>query len=95
MRRIFSCPWAQTFFGQTQKYRRILFEEIFTLCYNGQGGFTHSEVYQMPTYLRKFYLRQLQQIKKAEKEKIEKAKHKSSHYSIPPAFRKSLNKNKK
>jgi len=32
------------------------------LCYYGKGGFTHSEVYNMPRYLRSFYLKQIEKI---------------------------------
>jgi hypothetical protein len=32
------------------------------LCYYGKGGFSHNEVYNMPRYLRQFYLKQIEQI---------------------------------
>ena len=41
-------------------------QEIFHLIYNSNGGFTHDEVYNMPIYLRYFYLRML--IEQREKE---------------------------
>jgi len=34
-------------------------QEIFTIIYNSNGGFTHDEVYSMPVFLRYFYLRML------------------------------------
>ena len=48
-----------TFFGLTPEYKVILHREVFGLCYNGNGGFTHSEVYNMPIHLRHFYIKQL------------------------------------
>ena len=36
------------------------------MCYYSQGGFTHSEIYTMPVYLRKWYLRKLIETKKKE-----------------------------
>jgi len=32
------------------------------LCFYGKGGFTHDEVYNMPRYLRQFYLKQIEKI---------------------------------
>ena len=46
---------------------------IFSLCYYGQGGFTQSEAYTLPIHLRRFYLQQVIDAKKQEKENIEKA----------------------
>jgi len=40
-------------------------------------GFTHSEVYSMPVYLRKFYWNELLELKKAEKAEYEKQRKKS------------------
>ena len=50
--------------------------------YFGEGGFTHSDVYTMPTYLRNFYIKQLVKAKDAEKEHMEKA-NRSQSSSIP------------
>ena len=46
------------FFGLTPSHRPVIHEDIFTLCYYGKG-FTHAHVYDMPLYLRKFYLHQV------------------------------------
>jgi len=40
-------------------------------------GFTHSEVYEMPVYLRKFYIQKLIRAKKQEQEQIDKARKKT------------------
>jgi len=40
-------------------------------------GFTHSDVYTMPIYLRNFYYRQLSDTRKKENEDIKKANQKS------------------
>lgn len=53
-------------FGLPSNYRVILHEEIFNLCYYSQGGFTQSEVYQLPVHLRQFYLRKLTATKEKE-----------------------------
>jgi hypothetical protein len=44
------------------------------LCYYGQGGWTQSEVYKLPVYLRRFYLNSLSEAKKAEQEAMKTAK---------------------
>ena len=44
-------------------------------------GFTHSDVYTMPIYLRNFYYRQLLDTRKKENEEIKKANQKSKMIS--------------
>jgi len=46
------------------------------LIYFG-SGFTHSDVYNMPTFLRRFYFNKLSETKKKESEEIKKAQQKS------------------
>ena len=53
--------------------------------YYCEGGFIHSDVYDMPVYLRKFYYNKLVDAKKTEKEHMEKAQQKNkSKISRPP-----------
>ena len=40
------------------------------------AGFTHSDVYRMPVYLRKFYMRKLVDVKKKEQQEIDKIRNK-------------------
>ena len=47
------------FFGLAPDYKLGLHEEIFSLCYYGKGGFTWEEVYNLPIYLRRFYIQQV------------------------------------
>ena len=75
------------FFGLTPEYRNLLFTQIDDLVYHGGGGFKHEEVYNMPTWMRKFHLKKIQQFleEKYEKEKEEVNKHKSpSKYIMGP-----------
>jgi len=44
--------------------------------YYGEG-FTHSDVYTMPIYLRNFYYKQLVDTRKKENEEVKKANQKS------------------
>ena len=41
------------------------------------SGFTHSDVYNMPTFLRKFYYKKLSDTKKKESDEIKKVQQKS------------------
>jgi|TARA_R110002012_G_scaffold70325_1_gene181231 hypothetical protein len=52
-------------------------------------GFTHSDVYDMPIYLRNFYYKQLSDTRKKENDEMKKAnqKAKSSKPSMNPRFK--------
>ena len=50
-------------------------EGIFNLIYFAEGGFTFSDVYNMPIYLRRFYIDKLVAQKKKEQDNIDKAKN--------------------
>ena len=66
--------WRLTFFGLSPNDKPKIHEQIFQMCYYGEGGFTHSEVYGMPTYLRQFYYKKLVDSKQEEKKQIDKSK---------------------
>ena len=57
------------------------------LCYYGKGGFTHNEVYNMPKYLRTFYIKQIEKVITKQNEEREKAENhnqgKSQVFSPP------------
>lgn len=40
--------------------------------YHGKMGFTHTDLYNMPTYLRNYYYRKLVEVRKKENEDYEK-----------------------
>ena len=63
-------------------------DQIFDLVYYGKG-FTHSDVYGMPVYLRNFYYRKLSETREKENEEIKKAQQKSktSKPPINPRFK--------
>ena len=43
------------------------------LVYHGGGGFIHSEVYNMPTWMRKFHILKINEYNKEKNEEEEKA----------------------
>jgi hypothetical protein len=62
-----------TFFTLPTNYSLQLHEEIFFLVFGGGGGFTFSDVYNLPLHIRRLYVNNLMKIKKAEQEQISKA----------------------
>ena len=46
--------------------------------FHGGGGFKHSEVYNMPIWMRRFHIDQINQYHKKQNEEIEKAKGQSN-----------------
>jgi len=71
------------FFGLRPKDKLSLHSNIFSLIYHGNGGFTFSDIYDMPVYLRNFYFRKLIEIKDTEKEQLEKAKNPNKKQNRP------------
>ena len=78
----FKLDW--TFFGLTQKYRLHIQEACFDLVYYGKG-FTYTEVYNMPVYLRNFFIQKLNKIFKKRNE--EQKKQERSMRSKTPKMR--------
>ena len=48
-----------SFFGLQPKNKLDIHEEIFNLLHYAKGGFTFTEVYNLPITLRRFYLKRL------------------------------------
>tara|TARA_B100001564_G_C20188282_1_gene467240 strand:+ start:199 stop:417 length:219 start_codon:yes stop_codon:yes gene_type:complete len=46
---------------------------VHDLVYHGGGGFIHSEVYNMPTWLRRFHIQKINEHVKKENDEIDKA----------------------
>jgi hypothetical protein len=73
------------FFGLTPEDKPKLHEQVFQLMYYGQG-FTHSDVYEMPIYLRNFYYKQLIDTRKRENDEMKKAQKRNNPKVSKPAF---------
>ena len=63
-----------TFFGLTldiaPKARAALFTQIHEICFHGQGGYQWETIYNMPTWLRKFTFKKIQDFHDEENKKI-------------------------
>ena len=57
--RALNYQWVLAFFGLNLEYKNIVLEEVHTLCYHGNGGFTHNEVYNMPIRYRHYHLKKI------------------------------------
>jgi len=68
---------GSTFFTLPLNYQKLLYDEIFFLVFQGGGGFTFSDVYNLPIHIRRMYSNQLLEIKKKESEDINKVKNQS------------------
>ena len=66
------------FFGLKPIDRQRIHQECFDLIYHGNGGFTFSDVYNMPLWVRRFYISKIiefkQEEKKAHDKEMKKAK---------------------
>ena len=65
---VFQCQPSSFFLGAG--YRPVFLAEVHSLVYNGQGGYTHADVWTMPVPNRRFII---QSINKHVKEMDEKA----------------------
>ena len=59
------------------------------MIYFSQGAFTHSEVYTLPVYLRKFYYKTLSDQLQKENDAQKKASKGQSPRSSPPTYPKT------
>jgi hypothetical protein len=66
------------FFGLTPtsaKQHRIQFlTQIHEICFHGQGGYSWTEVYEMPLWLRKFVYQKIKEHYDKQAKQIEEAK---------------------
>ena len=46
--------------------------------YHGGGGFIHSEVYNMPIWMRRFHIQKISEFNKKQEEELKKIKGKSN-----------------
>lgn len=68
-----------TFFGLTSKHRQAIFTQVHEIVFHGKGGYSWSEVYNMPIWLRKFTFQSIQDYYNKRKEAEEAAYNKSTN----------------
>lgn len=77
------CHLASAFFGLTPTYKISLHKEIFSLAYHSQGAFDQQIVYNLPVYLRRFYLNELKLAKEEERKQMDKNQDSSPKSNLP------------
>jgi len=70
------------FFGLGVNYRPLIHKEIFQLVFYTKGSFPWLDVYNMPVFLRKFYLKEVEQAFIEKAKAIEDATRGSSSNGI-------------
>lgn len=64
---------APTFFGLTPEYKLEVHKNMLMVAHYSKGAFSVMELYEMPVYLRNFYMREFAVLKQKEVDEIEKA----------------------
>jgi hypothetical protein len=64
----------------------MLHEEIFSLIYYGEGGFNWSDVYDMPIWLRHFYIKSINKVLSEKAEATKKNQPTKSKVQRPGIF---------
>lgn len=72
---------APTFFGLTPEYKLEVHKAILMTAHYSKGAFSVIDLYQMPVYLRNFYIKEFGELKQREADEVKKA-------SRPPSRRK-------
>ncbi len=67
-------PSVFPFFGLTPEYKNVVHQQIHDLVYHGGGGFKHSEVYNMPIWMRQYHLKSIKDHLEEMHDKREKMK---------------------
>ena len=68
----------RTFFGYSRKDRPKLHDILFELVWAGEGRWDWNTVYNMPIFLRNFWIRKLNRIAELRKQQRDKQNRKSS-----------------
>lgn len=72
-----------TFFGLTSHYRTQIFEQIHEIVFNGQGGYSYNEVYNMPIWLRRFTYQKLVEEYDKRNEAVKKRQPQKNNSTTP------------
>lgn len=66
-----------TFFGLTSTDKVAIHKLLFSMAYHSNGAFDVDYLYNMPVYLRTFYMKQLEETKAEEAKAIKEAQRSS------------------
>jgi hypothetical protein len=80
--------------GLEPKDKSYLHDEVFTLSYYSEGGFTQDNVYNLPVSIRKYYINKLVEAKKKEKDQVDKVNTPSTDTN-PKVSKPNISNNRK
>lgn len=72
------------FFGLTPIYRQALFKQIHEIVFNSQGGYSWSEIYNMPIWLRNYTFNEIKEHFEAKAKAVNKASEKQTLDLLKP-----------
>jgi hypothetical protein len=64
---------ASTSFGLTPEYKFELHKAMLITSHYSKGAFSVIDLYQMPVYLRNFYMKEFGELKKKESAEVKKS----------------------
>jgi hypothetical protein len=77
-----------SFFGLQAEDKSKIHEELFAIIISSEGAFTYSDVYNLPVYLRKYYVKLLERWLERKKSEVGKIGKKTTPSTIQrPAVR--------
>lgn len=84
-------PLGSDFFGLTPDNRVGIYSLIHEIVFHGKGGYTWSEVYNMPIWLRKFTFQKIkawyeEQNKENDKQYKQRKKQNTAKPNIKPTY---------
>lgn len=68
---------ALTSFGLTPEYKAEMHKSMMITAHYSKGAFSVMDLYQMPVYLRNFYMKAFGDLKKEEAAELDKLKNQS------------------
>lgn len=68
---------ALTFFGLTPEYKFQVHKNMLTVAHYSKGAFSVRELYEMPVYLRNFYIKEFSELKEKENQEVKRISKRS------------------
>jgi len=67
-------PSGYSFFGLTLNHKLDVYKQLLNISYNSKGSLSFTEVYNLPVYVRRIYIDEIQKYIKEENPKQTKRK---------------------
>ena len=90
MLRRWPCQLMPGFFGLGPDNRKTLFQEVFDLTFHGQRGYPHSEVYNMPVWMRRAYINYINDFHVSQQKHIDEQQLKNKNQPSKDVFKPNI-----